>query len=174
MARARANPEASLPCRRALLMASALATLATLSLVGALVSGCRSSSPVSMVSGPPLMSAPSPAQAPRGQSPAARTQRECDVCQGVWAKHGLSETAGCNCRTGDAGKRCRDGAECEGQCVLGDIPERTAKDMGGRAYYVGRCSELMTVFGCARFLPKGAATAEPDPGGEPPPVICVD
>ena len=43
-----------------------------------------------------------------------------------------------------------------------------------RGFFVGRCSELVTVIGCNRVLERGASAAGPVPLGEPPQTLCVD
>jgi hypothetical protein len=104
--------------------------------------------------------------APPAAAPAvARTAKECKACRGEWGVHGLAEEASCNCRTTDGGKRCRDGAECQGQCIAAATPERqvTAAGPPARGYFVGRCSELVTVFGCHRFIERGTLARGPVP-----------
>src|SRR5689334_23287379 len=64
---------------------------------------------------PTVASTPTPAPGPK---PRPQTKQACDACGGLWDKHGIAETEGCICKTKDGGKVCRDGAECEGQCLV--------------------------------------------------------
>jgi hypothetical protein len=104
-----------------------------------------------------------------------RTSEECKSCDGIWGR-GMSQVEFCNCRTHDAGKRCRDGAECEGMCIAADQPERDLAEAGPppRGFFLGRCSELVTQFGCIRLIDRGAAARGAQPLNKPPPVVCVD
>ena len=144
-----------------------LGTLATLALVGA---GCRTARPN-----------PGPAPGTSKVAAAPATEVACRACDGLWGRQGLAQVPGCNCRARDAGRTCRDGAECEGQCVLGDHPDRlvagraTPADGGGpMGYFVGRCSERVTVYGCLRVLPRGSSRRGPVSLDALPPVLCID
>jgi hypothetical protein len=108
--------------------------------------------------------------------PAPQTEKECKACNGIWGKHGLFPKESCNCRTTDAGKRCRDGAECQGQCVAGEKPEFDVTQKGPPAlgYMLGQCSELRNVYGCQRFVRDGAASGPPRDVSKLPPKLCVD
>src|SRR5688500_13724755 len=90
--------------------------------------------------------------------PRPTTEEGCRACNGLGAVHGLATTPACNCRTRDAGKQCRDGSECEGMCVAAEQPERVVVSAGPppQGYYMGRCSSLVTVFGCNRLIDRGA------------------
>jgi hypothetical protein len=109
-------------------------------------------------------------------SVAPRTADECRACNGVWGTHGIAETESCNCRTRDSGKRCRDGADCQGMCIAAEEPEREIVQAGPppRGFFIGRCSDLVTVFGCNRIIEVGATVHGPVPLHEPPMSICVD
>jgi hypothetical protein len=104
------------------------------------------------------------------------TKEACRSCRGIWAVHGLDEEESCNCRTTDAGKRCRDGADCQGMCVAAERPETQTVLAGppARGFFIGRCSELMVVLGCNRIIEPGATADGPVPLNEPPPIICQD
>jgi hypothetical protein len=120
--------------------------------------------------------APTPlAPAVRRSRARPQTELDCKSCNGAWRVHGLAQTPSCNCRTSDAGKRCRDGIECEAQCVAADSPEQTVIYPGTppRGFWLGRCSEFETVFGCYRPIADGAG-GEPVGLTEPPPMLCVD
>jgi hypothetical protein len=116
------------------------------------------------------------APAPPPATPPA-TAEGCRACRGLWAVHGLDVKASCNCRTTDGGKKCRDGVDCQGMCVVdADKPEVDVAQAGppARGLFVGRCSEYVTVIGCHRFLERGARSRGPVPLVEPPQTICVD
>jgi hypothetical protein len=103
------------------------------------------------------------------------TAAACRACAGDWAPHGLATAPSCLCPTGDGDKRCRDGAECEGQC-LADAGEReiTAAGPPARGYFVGKCSRYRTSFGCHRYIAAGAVGAGPVLLDEAPSEICAD
>jgi len=118
----------------------------------------------------------SPAAAPPPASPPA-TPEACQACRGLWAVHGLADKESCNCRTTDAGKRCLDGHDCQGMCIANrDSPEVEVVQAGppARGFFVGRCSEVVTVFGCNRIIERGASSGGPGPLGEPPQPLCFD
>jgi hypothetical protein len=106
----------------------------------------------------------------------ALTPEACRACRGIWDVHGISQEKSCDCRTHDGGKRCRDGAECEGMCVAADEPETEVVAAGPppRGFFVGRCSDLVTVFGCIRLIDRGAVARGPGSLADPPPQLCVD
>ena len=112
---------------------------------------------------------------PAPSSPPA-TKEACRKCRGVWAVHGPDEEESCNCRTTDAGKRCRDGDDCQGMCLAAERPETEVVVAGppARGFFVGRCSELMFVLGCNRLIERGSSAQGPVPLAEPPPIICQD
>jgi hypothetical protein len=126
----------------------------------------------------PLPPEPAPATAPAPVThPPPTTAEACRLCRGDWGIHGLLQTETCNCRTNDGGKRCTDGADCQGVCVAGaDAPEREVVSPGppARGFFVGRCSELVTVYGCIRIIDRGVRAVGPTELGEPPGAICVD
>ncbi|MGC4091105.1 MAG: hypothetical protein QM756_25165 [Polyangiaceae bacterium] len=137
-----------------------------------------SKTPESTVTAPAAASATAPAaSASSAAAPSKpRTEEECRTCNGEWGQHGLTQIAFCNCRTKDPGKRCRDGAECEGLCVADEVPEREVVKAGPPplGYYVGKCSDVVKVFGCRRFIARGAASEPPHDLSEPLPKICFD
>ena len=127
---------------------------------------------------------PAPADAAAGEEvgtprPSVRRQRvqqaqktpaspeEChSTCRGRWGRHGLSRTESCLCRTTDSGKECRDGLDCQGECIVDE-------GASGSGALVGQCSEFERVFGCWHRIPRGAAQRS---GGSQrlPPKICLD
>jgi len=90
--------------------------------------------------------------------------------------HGIAETASCICKTKDGGHLCRDGADCEGQCLVAEDAKFEVVNTGPppRGYYVGRCSEFDTTFGCNRMIPRGARARGPLPSGDAIEDMCVD
>jgi len=111
----------------------------------------------------------------RPSSAAPLTADVCRACDGDFGVHGLDPTPRCNCRTHDAGKRCRGKNDCEAECV-GDGAEREITDPGPppRGFWLGRCAELQTTFGCHVFLPARPSGAPAVPLDAPPTQLCVD
>jgi len=107
--------------------------------------------------------------------PAARptTEEGCRTCNGEWGPHGIDQTPRCVCRTKDAGKKCGGKDDCQAECI-GDAGEQevTQKGPPPLGFRHGRCSELMTTFGCHVFLPK--KSAEPVRLDVEPTQLCVD
>jgi hypothetical protein len=124
----------------------------------------------------PLPSQPAAATA-EAPHPAPTTAEACRACRGDWGIHGLMDTETCNCRTNDGGKRCTDGVDCQGVCVASTgEPEREVVSNGppARGFFVGRCSDFVTVHGCIRIIDRGVRARGPAELGEPPGAICVD
>lgn len=106
-----------------------------------------------------------------------KTREACAACRGEWGVHGLAKIESCICRTHDSGKRCRDGNDCEGKCLVdAQSPEFEAQGTATppRGFFVGRCSELVTVFGCTRQIEPGAVARGPVPRDDLPVMLCVD
>ena len=135
-----------------------------------------SASPANEVAARSSSATPAAAQPVTPASSADRNESQCAACNGEWKIHGLSRAPSCNCRTSDGGKLCRDGAECQGQCVAEERAEQEIIDPGppARGRFVGRCSEFATVFGCRRFIPRGVNSAGAVNLSVPPPKICFD
>lgn len=92
-----------------------------------------------------------------------RAQRECRACRGDWGRHGMLGYEGCICRTRDAGRRCTDGADCQGICLRTGaesvVTHRCPRHDCIETYdirAVGRCSEFVAQFGCYSYIPVGA------------------
>ena len=124
---------------------------------------------------PPPPPAAQAAPAARATPAEPATADGCRACGGEWAIHGLIQQPSCLCPTSDAGKRCRDGGECQGQCIADD-GEREVIEAGppARGYFVGKCSRFRSSFGCHRPLAAGALKAGPISLEEPPTQICAD
>lgn len=103
------------------------------------------------------------------------TAEACRACAGDWAQHGIASEPSCLCPTTDADKRCRDGAECQGQC-LADAGEHeiTAAGPPALGYFLGKCSRFRTTFGCHRYIAAGALKAGPVPLDDAPTEVCAD
>ncbi len=82
----------------------------------------------------------------------------CDKCNGTWGPFGVGKSQGCNCKTRDAGKVCRDGNDCQGFCMFSHY------DAEGHEY--GKCSDSDKLSGCFEIVEKGAAKR---PVKKPPP-----
>jgi hypothetical protein len=130
---------------------------------------------------PPQMPQPSAAAAAAANKQALRsaerpqTKEGCDACRGEWKRHGLGDVEVCRCRTKDSGKTCRDGADCEGQCIAQDTDFVVAdKGPPPKGHYTGKCSEFDTTFGCMRVIPEGASKRGPLPADDAADNICID
>lgn len=77
----------------------------------------------------------------------------CEKCKGVWGRFGVNKYESCNCQTADAGKECRDGNECEGECIY------VRHDSEGRE--VGVCSPESKLKGCVQIVMKGQSQLKP-------------
>src|SRR5262245_4637989 len=108
--------------------------------------GCRAGAPASPSPAPPPTTPPVTAEA-------------CRACRGQWGVHGLDDKESCNCGTTDGGKRCRDGLDCQGMCLVNaDQPDVEVVEAGppARGFFVGRCSAFVAVFGCHSVVQRGA------------------
>jgi hypothetical protein len=104
-----------------------------------------------------------------------QTADECRKCNGQWGVQGLRQEEMCICRTSDSGKECKDGLDCQGECVA--VDGRTEiSDPGppARGYFLGTCSEFETMFGCRRLLMDGTKARGPQPLDELPAELCID
>lgn len=111
--------------------------------------------------------------APAAPTPPPTTEDGCRACNGVFGPQGIDPNPRCVCRTKDAGKKCYGKEDCEADC-MGDLGDREVKDPGPppRGFWIGRCSEMRTTFGCHVFLP--AKPAAPVPLDDKPHQMCVD
>ena len=147
----------------------------------ALLLACRCNASVTTNAGPPSGPSAPPNSTPATPAAAVKTPRPttktgCDACKGQWARHGISETESCICKTKDAGKACRDGSECEGPCLVTDDAkfEVAAPGPPPRGSFTGKCSEYDTVFGCFRSIPAGTRAKGPVAEEEATQRLCVD
>jgi hypothetical protein len=130
--------------------------------------GCGSEDPPSASESKPLtMNHPPP---PRPESKEA-----CNACGGLWGTQGIAEVESCICRTSDGGRECRDGAECDGVCLVDDRAQFEAVNTDpALGSFVGRCSDYDTLFGCYRILPVGSSERAALPADDAADDICVD
>jgi hypothetical protein len=108
----------------------------------------------------------------------------CRACNGDWGVHGLSGVESCNCETRDAGQECRDGRECEGECLYEraeEVQKASQRCSGGTCSVtlravrlVGRCAPQRATFGCHSYVPDGESERAPRIGAVRVPHICVD
>jgi hypothetical protein len=105
---------------------------------------------------------------------APQSESECRACNGEWGPHGLRQNESCLCHTHDAGKVCKDGGDCEGECVGDGTTEVTDPGPPPRGYFLGRCSEYDHLFGCHKLLTDGTKAAGPTRLDQPAPELCVD
>ena len=145
-----------------------------------LLAGCCAHGTPPLAEAPSASASPSPSATPapvHSTSPRTEptTAEACRACLGDWAVHGVIQEPSCLCPTGDVDKRCRDGGECEGQC-LADDGEREVVQAGppARGYFVGKCSRFRTSFGCHRMIARGAFKAGPANLDDPPAEVCAD
>ena len=108
--------------------------------------------------------------------PRPTSKAGCDACKGLWAKHGIADTESCICKTKDAGKACRDGAECEGTCLVADDAKFEVAVPGPppRGFFTGRCSDYDATFGCHRSIANGTRAHGPVAEDEAAQRMCVD
>ena len=142
----------------------AMALLATLA-----AAGCRKAAP------PPARPDSGGQRPGSGHGRPAQDQGGVRRLPGRWGVHGLAEVEICICKTRDSGRSCRDGADCEGQCLA-----EAGRDRGGRqgppgqGLLPGRCSEFDTTFGCHHIIPEGASKRDPSSPKTPPSRFCID
>jgi len=158
------------------LLGAAFGPPAMLLLIGAPLA-CRSAPRATTQPSPSTAQVPSAGAAPAARPHASRpqTKEACAACRGLWAVHGISEVESCICRTKDGGRPCREGGECEGECIADDARFEVVE--GGpppRGFYDGRCSDYDTTFGCYRVLPRGIRTRGPLRAEDAAEHICVD
>lgn len=124
---------------------------------------------------PDTASATGPTSARPGNAK-PKSAEECrQSCNGEWAAHGISGVVSCLCRTSDAGRDCRDKSECRGECLLELVrSEQVSPGPPARGYFIGKCAEFVTSFGCLRRIQSGAKSAGPVDLSELPPEICQD
>ena len=101
---------------------------------------------------------PMAAQAPDGTS-GQSTEAACAAPGGAMQRVGRLQSLQCVIRYADAGKRCTDGDQCGGDCLLAEMGSVQA----GTAA-VGQCAPTSNRFGCATRIEDGKADA----------TLCID
>ena len=84
----------------------------------------------------------------------------CAAAGGKMLPQGRMQTVRCVIGYADAGQRCTDGDQCQGDCRIEDVAD--APSAGAPA--VGRCQANSTRFGCYTTVEDGKAEA----------TLCVD
>jgi hypothetical protein len=148
-------------------MSRSMHVLCGIALLATLALGCRKAAP------PPARPDSEAKALVAGERP--KTKEACDACQGRWGIHGLAEVELCICKTRDSGRSCRDGADCEGQC-LAESNGFVVVDKGPppKGYFRGRCSEFDTTFGCHQMIMEGASKKGPQLAEDAAEQICID
>ena len=79
-------------------------------------------------------------------------------------------------RRHDAGRRCTDGRQCEGLCLVKEPAEFQVMEesIPPRGFYAGTCSFYDTTFGCNLMIPPGIEGKLPLPADEAAERLCID
>ncbi|MDP2765612.1 MAG: hypothetical protein Q8O54_12340 [Brevundimonas sp.] len=85
---------------------------------------------------------------------------DCEARGGKMLPQGRMQTMMCVVNYADAGQRCTDGDQCQGDCRIEDVAD--APSAGAPA--VGRCQVSSSAFGCYTTVEDGKAEA----------TLCVD
>ena len=112
------------------------------------------------------------AQGPSSEAPSAETRAACEARNGAMQRVGLLGSWQCIVRYADAGKRCTDGDQCQGDCRAEVslpppppgppvVPEKTAPVPPATE---GVCQADSNSFGCYAVIEDGRSA----------PMICVD
>lgn len=109
---------------------------------------------------PPAPSAEATPYLPPDERPSSTQTQACADRGGTYQRAGRVGGLHCIVRYADAGKRCTDGAQCQGDCRLTDV---AAMPRDGTAA-VGVCQADSNRFGCYATITDGKADA----------AICVD
>ncbi len=100
----------------------------------------------------------------------------CKKSGGTLERLGMHGIEGCNRKTADGNKVCRDGDECESACLFERFeviePATTTRHAMGRP--VGKCSGTSANFGCHAFIRRGASRDRPISLPNRANVTCVD
>ena len=102
---------------------------------------------------------PMSAQAPDGATTSQSAEAACAARNGTLQRVGRLQSVQCVIAYADAGKRCTDGDQCGGDCLL---PEGASVAAGAAA--AGVCAPTSNRFGCATRVEDGKADA----------TLCID
>ena|SRR5258706_2061216 len=108
--------------------------------------------------------------------PRPDNKEACNKCGGLWGVHGIVPIESCICRTRDGGRSCTNGSDCEGACIVGDEASFDVVTPGDPplGFFVGRCADYDTTFGCYRVVPPRGDETSPLPEDNAAQDICVD
>ena len=98
-------------------------------------------------------------QAPGASTPGQSAAAACAAQNGSLQPVGRMQSIQCVIRYADAGKRCTDGDQCGGDCLVAE----TGSVEAGQAA-VGQCAPTSNRFGCATRVEDGKADA----------TLCID
>lgn len=98
-------------------------------------------------------------QAPDAGAPAQSAEAACAAQHGTLQRVGRLQSVQCVIAYADAGKRCTDGDQCQGDCLA---PATGAASAGQAA--TGQCAPTSNRFGCATRVEDGKADA----------TLCID
>lgn len=92
---------------------------------------------------------PRPLRACGARPAIPRVEADCLRAGGRWGRAGIFPTPICVMPTGDAGRICGDGDECEGACLATPSEvERARIAARTPVALAGRCTDRRPVFGC--------------------------
>lgn len=103
---------------------------------------------------------PIQAQAPDGAAPGQSAEAACTARNGSMERVGRLQSLQCVVRYTDAGKRCTDSDQCEGECRY----EGDASAVAAGASVAGVCQADSNRFGCSTRVEDGRPDA----------TICID
>ena len=98
-------------------------------------------------------------QAPDASTPGQTAEAACAAQGGTLQRVGRMQSVQCVIAYSDAGKRCTDGDQCQGDCVA---PATSAIPAGQAA--TGQCAADSNRFGCRTTVENGKADA----------TLCID
>ncbi|WGM32081.1 hypothetical protein [Brevundimonas sp. NIBR11] len=98
-------------------------------------------------------------QAPDAATPGQTAEAACAAQGGTLQRVGRMQSVQCIIAYADAGKRCTDGDQCQGDCLA---PAASAIPAGQAA--TGQCAADSNRFGCATRVEDGKADA----------TLCID
>jgi putative hemolysin len=98
-------------------------------------------------------------QAPDAGTPGQSAEAACAAQGGTMQRVGRMQSVQCVIAYADAGKRCTDGDQCGGDCLLAE-----GSSVAPGAAAAGQCAPTSNRFGCATRVENGKADA----------TLCID
>ena len=98
-------------------------------------------------------------QAPAAGTPGQSAEAACAAQNGTLQRVGRMQSVQCVIAYADAGKRCTDGDQCGGDCLLAE-----GASVAPGATAAGQCAPTSNRFGCATRVEDGKADA----------TLCID